>query len=109
MDLALGHTRQPNASEYLKTTSLPTDGSFDFQSTAGRIDRPRRNLMPRRFVLLVPLLVFALRARAEPPTAAKPLDANSSVNDVLDALHARGQNLKDFTADVSLTITDALG
>jgi len=37
-----------------------------------------------------------------------PLNANSTREDVLDALNARGQGLKDFTADVSLAETDAL-
>jgi len=40
--------------------------------------------------------------------AETPLEANSSMEQVLDALHARGQGLKDFTADVSLAETDAL-
>jgi len=37
-----------------------------------------------------------------------PLNANSTREDVLDALNARGQGLKDFAADVSLAETDAL-
>jgi outer membrane lipoprotein-sorting protein len=37
-----------------------------------------------------------------------PLDASSSREQILDALHARGQGLKDFVADVSLAETDAL-
>ncbi|HEV8290869.1 MAG TPA: hypothetical protein VGP94_03065, partial [Tepidisphaeraceae bacterium] len=40
--------------------------------------------------------------------AETPLTAGSTREDILDALHARGQGLKDFTADVSLAETDAL-
>lgn len=36
------------------------------------------------------------------------LTAKSSVDDVLKALQARGQNLKDFTADVAQTDTDPI-
>jgi hypothetical protein len=38
-----------------------------------------------------------------------PLDNASTREQILDALNARGQGLKDFTADVSLTTSDALG
>jgi hypothetical protein len=38
----------------------------------------------------------------------RPLGKQSTVDEVLDALHARGQGLKDFVADVSLAETDAL-
>jgi len=41
-------------------------------------------------------------------SADSQLNANSTREDVLDALNARGQGLKDFTADVSLAETDAL-
>jgi outer membrane lipoprotein-sorting protein len=37
-----------------------------------------------------------------------PLTAKSSVDDVLKALQSRGQNLKDFTADVSQKMTDPI-
>src|ERR1041385_1619484 len=40
--------------------------------------------------------------------AQQPLSDASSREDILDALNARGQGLKDFTADVSLAETDAL-
>lgn len=36
------------------------------------------------------------------------LDSKSSADQVLDALDARGQNLRDFTADVSMAEQDAL-
>src|SRR3954463_7995105 len=39
--------------------------------------------------------------------AQQGLSDASSREDVLDALHARGQGLKDFTADVRLAETDA--
>jgi outer membrane lipoprotein-sorting protein len=40
------------------------------------------------------------------PGDAKPLSPNSSVDDVLDALDARGLNLREFVADVSLAEID---
>jgi len=40
--------------------------------------------------------------------AALQLDANSNREAILDALHERGQGLKDFTGDVSLAETEAL-
>jgi outer membrane lipoprotein-sorting protein len=43
-----------------------------------------------------------------PPAANAPtLTQDSSIDQVLDALDARGDSLQDFTADVSLTDTDA--
>jgi outer membrane lipoprotein-sorting protein len=49
-------------------------------------------------------LLFAAGTFAE-----VPLDASSTREQILDALDARGQGLKDFTADVSLAESDALG
>ena len=46
---------------------------------------------------------FVAAARAE-----QPLSDASSREDILDALNARGQGLRDFTADVNLAETDAL-
>jgi hypothetical protein len=52
------------------------------------------------------------RARPPPPAPpppsgdAKPLSQDSSVDDILDALDQRGNQLDDFTADVDLTDTD---
>ncbi len=40
--------------------------------------------------------------------AQVPLDDASPLDAILDALHKRGEGLKDFTADVSLAETDAL-
>src|SRR5437762_1664637 len=48
------------------------------------------------------LLINAARAEF-------PLNNASTREDILDALNARGQGLKDFTADVSLATADALG
>jgi hypothetical protein len=56
-----------------------------------------------RFLLAAALMLSSL-AMAEAP----PLDGKSSMEQVLDALHARGQGLKDFVADVSLAETEAL-
>jgi outer membrane lipoprotein-sorting protein len=39
-------------------------------------------------------------------TAAGPINVNSSVDDILDALDARGKDLKSLTADVKLTDSD---
>jgi len=52
------------------------------------------------------LLGWSCVAAQMPVTA---MDADSSVEQVLDALHARGIGLKDFSADVSLSTTDMLG
>jgi outer membrane lipoprotein-sorting protein len=49
-------------------------------------------------------LIFISYARAE-----FPLDKASTRDQILDALDARGNGLKDFTADVSLATSDALG
>lgn len=64
---------------------------------------------------LVCLLVLACSCASaqEPPApalAARPgqLSADSSIDQVLDALHDVGRDLTDFTADVSLTITDTI-
>jgi outer membrane lipoprotein-sorting protein len=53
------------------------------------------------FVILLLLCTFA-STRAEEP-ALKP---DSDLDTTLDALNARGQNLKDFTADVALHTAD---
>src|SRR5687767_12218725 len=45
---------------------------------------------------------------AGPAVAQNALNEQSTREEILDALHARGQGLKDFTADVSLAETDAL-
>jgi len=45
-------------------------------------------------------------AKQSAPQAGGALNPNSSVDDVLDALDARGRNLREFVADVSLTESD---
>jgi len=45
-------------------------------------------------------------AKQSAPQAGGTLNPNSSVDDVLDALDARGRNLREFVADVSLTESD---
>jgi len=65
-------------------------------------------MIMKRIVLfwLVFLIGCSLAAAGGP---AAPLNADSSLDQILDALEARGQNLKDFSADVSMSATDALG
>ena len=41
--------------------------------------------------------------------AGKPLGPNSTVDDVLDAMHDRGHDLRSFTADVTQNVTDSQG
>jgi len=56
------------------------------------------------FCAAIPLIMCTASAQQ----AAEPLGADCSVEQILDALHARGIGLKDLSADVSLTETDAL-
>lgn len=70
-------------------------------------------MLNRVLLLLVAMLAVAAFAVAavdevEGTVANLPLDGKSGVNDILDALDARGKGLRDFTADVSLAETDAL-
>ena len=66
-----------------------------------------------RFVMLFLCVVGAMSCAN--PTLAQPagsgskdeLSAQSSVDDILDAMDARGQGLKSFTADVKLGETDS--
>jgi len=63
---------------------------------------------------IVALSIFlAGCVNAQPPTSQPTTDAavtkvsdHASVDEILDALDARGRDLKDFSADVSLTTTD---
>jgi outer membrane lipoprotein-sorting protein len=62
-----------------------------------------------RLTAILNLVLFTV-ATAAPTAAAAPLTPDSDLDTVLDALHARGQDLKDFTADVALhTIDDRTG
>src|SRR5215212_9031341 len=45
-------------------------------------------------------------AERNPQPQAKPLSPNSSVDEILDALDARGRNLREFVAGVSLSEED---
>src|SRR5256885_6163211 len=45
-------------------------------------------------------------AQAKPPAGGGPLSEKSSVDEVLGALDARGRNLREFVADVSLKEID---
>jgi outer membrane lipoprotein-sorting protein len=55
---------------------------------------------------MLPLLLMVAAVALPSISQEVPLTQKSSVDDVLKALQARGQDLKDFTADVSQTITD---
>jgi outer membrane lipoprotein-sorting protein len=78
-----------------------------------------RILMRQRIACVFLMLITASCAQAQvaapPPAplinpvgtdASKPLDAAASLDQVLDALHDIGKDLKDFSADVKLTETD---
>jgi hypothetical protein len=64
-----------------------------------------------KLAIILSLLTAAVtgcRALADSPPSTQPaLSPKSSVDDVLEALDARGKNMQDFTADVKLTETDA--
>ena len=45
-------------------------------------------------------------AHAAPTTQSQALSSQSTINEILDALDARGKNLRDFSAKVVLTDTD---
>lgn len=52
--------------------------------------------------------IFLSLLLVAPAAAGNQLNQQSSREEILDALHARGQGLKDFVADVNLAETDAL-
>ncbi|MCY2953254.1 MAG: hypothetical protein NTU53_14935 [Planctomycetota bacterium] len=60
------------------------------------------------FFFFVLLLLGCSCAVAQSPAPA-PLSASSPLDQILDALDARGRNLNDFFADVSLSQSDTLG
>jgi outer membrane lipoprotein-sorting protein len=68
----------------------------------------QRNAMRIIFILAAMLITsFAVMARAQSPTTQpSSLSAASGIDEILDALDARGKNLKDFSADVKLTNID---
>src|SRR5213079_1993857 len=55
---------------------------------------------------LLPLPLATLLLLVVPAVAPAALSEASSVDDVLDALDSRGQSLKQFTADVTLSEND---
>lgn len=58
-----------------------------------------------RLALLFIALILSTTtiALADPPTTRPQLTASSSIDDILDALDARGKSLHDFSASVSLS------
>lgn len=74
-----------------------------------------RRLLRTALVFALLLILPACVAVAQPPAALvnpgavaadAPLNPDSPIDDILDALDARGKTLKDFSADVRLTSTD---
>jgi outer membrane lipoprotein-sorting protein len=62
-----------------------------------------------RFTILLPAFIFfapCTLAPADPPATQPQLTADSTLDDVLDALDARGKNLQDFSAAVKLSSVD---
>lgn len=70
--------------------------------------------MPVRFlrswlIRITPLiLLFIIGPSVDAAELAQPLSSASTSDQILDALHAVGQGLKDFSADVSMAEIDAL-
>jgi hypothetical protein len=66
--------------------------------------------MIRTTLLLTVVALAAIPCRAAEQLATPgQLGPNSSLDQILDALYARGVGLKDFTGDVSVTDADTLG
>jgi hypothetical protein len=63
-------------------------------------------MIQKFFLLLAFPLGCAASATVGPSTQSSALSAKSSVDQILDALDARGENLRDFSAKVILTDTD---
>jgi outer membrane lipoprotein-sorting protein len=70
-----------------------------------RIKRPHFHLRASDLYLWLTCcsLLFLLAAA---PSTQPALSQKSSVNEILDALDARGKDLQDFSADVALSVTD---
>ena len=64
--------------------------------------------MTQLLALILALLAGPFAAAQAPAAAAAPLPPDASIEQILTALHARGEGLKDFTADVALAEIDAL-
>jgi outer membrane lipoprotein-sorting protein len=58
-------------------------------------------------LIVVSLLTGCASAQVAPPRS-QPLSPKSTVDDILDALDARGDELKDFSGKVTLTTTDSV-
>src|SRR2546423_12526451 len=58
----------------------------------------------RFFFLTILTILLPIVAFADPPAeiAGKELNQNSSIDEILDALDARGKDFKTFTANVTL-------
>jgi len=59
-----------------------------------------------RIPVCLSLVLFLALSCAAVRAEDKPLTADSSVDEILDALHDRGQSLRDFKANVKLADTD---
>jgi outer membrane lipoprotein-sorting protein len=71
--------------------------------------------MTKVLALSLALLAGSCAIAQTPPTLVNPvgapaasLQADSSIEQILDALHTRGQGLQDFTADLAMAEIDAL-
>src|SRR5881409_2596493 len=79
-----------------------------------QMSKRARSAMPKPIGIALVLALAAGYATAQPAATttaapagdAKQLNVDSPVDDILDALDARGKDLKDFTAAVTLTDTD---
>jgi outer membrane lipoprotein-sorting protein len=62
----------------------------------------------RRIILLIGLIAWTActPVHATVPTTQPQLTSASSIDDILDALDARGKNLRDFSASVKLSSVD---
>lgn len=57
-------------------------------------------------ILLISLIAWASFTAADPPATQPQITSSSTIDDFLDALDARGKNLRDFSADVKLSSVD---
>ena len=61
----------------------------------------------RKWIFPILLVAAWVTLAHADPTTQPALPAKSTTDDILDALDARGTNLQDFSAGVTLTDTDA--
>jgi outer membrane lipoprotein-sorting protein len=69
------------------------------------VDSRSRKRQEKSWISFATIILVSAFAIADP----NPLNSKSSIDDVLDALQARGKNLTSFTAAVTSTDTDANG